>query len=77
MRSGCSVFPSGAAEMKSDDLNLADAAQFVWREYPITDGYITNDEGLVACRIHKKIRARRVWDVIMSCTYDYAEPVLC
>ena len=36
--------------------------------------YVRNSEGLVACRIYRQIPAQRLWDVIMSSTYDFAEP---
>ncbi len=37
-------------------------------------GYVRNDEGLVCCKIYKTLPAKRMWDVIMSSTYDFAEP---
>jgi len=67
-------FPVSEKEAKTDKLNLNDPKQIIWREFPCTDNYIVNSDGLVACRISKTLPARRLWDIIMSSTYDYAEP---
>lgn len=66
------VFPVNIKER--GDLNLDDASQVVWREWPSHRNYIVRDDGLVACKIYGHIRARHLWDMIMVSTYDYAEP---
>jgi ribonucleoside-diphosphate reductase alpha chain len=66
------AFPINAHEVEGVD--LGDSEQVVWREWPDNKGYITRDDGLVACRIYRTIPARRMWDMIMSSTYDFAEP---
>jgi ribonucleoside-diphosphate reductase alpha chain len=68
------AFPVGVKEFEAERPDLDDDTKYVWREWPHTDGYVANDDGLVACKIYKTVPARRVWDVIMSSTYDFAEP---
>ena len=66
------VFPVHPKQRDEVDLNNTD--QVLWREWPITEGYIVREDGLVACKIYEKVPARRLWDLIMTSTYDFAEP---
>jgi len=67
-------FPITEKEVERDEISLDDKAQIIWRDIPNKNNYIVNPDGLVACKITRTMPAKRLWDIIMSSTYDFAEP---
>jgi len=68
------AFPITQKELDEDELDVSDSSLFIWREWPEASNYVSNGDGLVACKIYKTMPAHRVWDLIMTSTYDFAEP---
>ncbi len=68
------AFPVGRQEFEAERPDLDDASKYVWREWPYADGYVSNEEGLVACKIYKTLPTLRLWDLIMYSNYDIAQP---
>ena len=67
-------FPLTAKEVAESAVDLDNNPELIWRPFPVTKGYVSNNRGEVACRIYKTVPARRLWDMIMASTYDFAEP---
>jgi len=74
------TFPLNQKEQIADNIDLNDSSVVQLKdnwfddEYVKKHNYIVNNNGQIACKIYDSIPAQRLWDMIMSNTFDYAEP---
>ncbi|MGB1262635.1 MAG: adenosylcobalamin-dependent ribonucleoside-diphosphate reductase [Cognaticolwellia sp.] len=73
-------FPLTQKEVLADNIDLNDSQAVLFKDnhYAVevinSQDYILNEQGQIACKIYQHIPAQRLWDMIMSNTFDYAEP---
>ena len=73
-------FPISHKELLADEIDLTDSSKILFKENPFDatfikqHDYVLNNEGEIACKIYSTMPAARLWDMIMTNTFDYAEP---
>ena len=68
------VFPVSEAEALRDGLDVNDSAQVIWKDWHVKNVYMQNADGQIAFKVYRVIKARNLWNIIMTSTYDFAEP---
>jgi len=74
------TFPISHKELLADEIDLSDSSKIVFKNNHFDDAfikghdYILNKAGEIACKIYSTMPAARLWDMIMTNTFDYAEP---
>jgi ribonucleoside-diphosphate reductase alpha chain len=64
-----------AFPVKTEEFGELAEEDVLYRPWAVKDpDYVYADDGLVACKIERRVRARDLWHQIMQSTYDYAEP---
>src|SRR3546814_8595055 len=58
------VFPIHVKD--ESEVDLTDPAQVIWREWPTSRNYVNREDGLVACTIYNRTRAKRLSELIMA-----------
>ena len=58
------VFPAISSEIDDKKTEIRG------RDWPTQTGYVVNEHGQVACKVFRTLPARRLWNLIMSSTYD-------
>ena len=64
------AFPATAAELAGAE----EGEIWLWRRWPPVPGVLVEPAGSSACRVHRRIEARALWQALMQSAWSHAEP---